>query len=58
MAVSMKMAVFWVVAPYEFTDVSEVRTASINRRLKSWQTDTSLHGATTQKTAIFNSENI
>jgi hypothetical protein len=46
---------------YKFTDVPPVSTASIIRAmsvfnhtpLKLWYTYASLHGATTQKTAIF-----
>jgi hypothetical protein len=64
MAASMKMAVFWVVAPYKFIDVSEVRNCLRNEWLTSLLTEaastsetsvnfTRLHGATTQKTAIF-----
>jgi hypothetical protein len=68
MMASMKMAVFWVVAPcslVEVTDVSEVLAASIIREMshcpdneaasisETLLTSIRLHGATTQKTAIF-----
>jgi hypothetical protein len=46
------MTIFWVVAPcspVEVTDVSEVLAASIIRAMSH-----GLHGATTQKTVIFN----
>jgi hypothetical protein len=42
-AVRTKLAVFWVVAPCSLVEVS----------LKCQQTFTRLHGATTQKAAIF-----
>jgi hypothetical protein len=49
------MAVFWVVACLvwlKFATVSEVLAASIIRANR-WHTSARLHGATTQKTAIF-----
>jgi hypothetical protein len=55
----MKMAVLWVVAPcrlVEVRSVAEVRTASIiraiSRNSETFLNYTSLHGATTQKTAM------
>jgi hypothetical protein len=54
------MAVFWVVAPCslveKFTNVSEVLAASIIRAIdlmvEAAKRSTTLHGATTRKTAI------
>jgi hypothetical protein len=48
MAVSTKMAVFWVVAPCGLVYIWEVLHQGERR-----QTSIRLHGATTQKTAIF-----
>jgi hypothetical protein len=55
----MKTAVFWVVALCSLVDVydvSEVLAASIIRAMR--HTSTRLHGATTQKTAIFTTSSL
>jgi hypothetical protein len=52
---SIKMAVFWVVAPCGLVEVyrhSEVLAASIIRKMSDYR----LNGTTTQKTPIFNYE--
>jgi hypothetical protein len=56
-AASMKMTVFWDVEPYSLVDVYRSfrgrRVALMMEAVSTSETSTRLHGATSQKTAIF-----
>jgi hypothetical protein len=55
MAASMKMVVFWVVVPFSLVEGYQCFSAmEAARTSKMLVTFYQIHGATTQKTAIFN----